>query len=174
MSDFQVWGVAYDQTYTPASSGIPIDQLVKVYLLVTPHALLKFKVVQNKKGSMKTRVFTDIQPQGRMLDLGAVKRHDYFRSMTRREKVGSAQVTREPTQAEWGNLNEFLKGSGINVLINNDEKAQNALMTAMGHHGELMLPEIMEKARAETKVKREEALAIQAKEKLADEMWGIF
>jgi hypothetical protein len=169
----QVWKIEYEGGFTSRGGGAQIVQRITEWLLVTPHALVKYKVCRNKDGAHRVRMFTDVQSQGRLLDVGALKRHNYYRSMHRAaggSPLKAPELLSYPDVRFW--LDQYPE---LEELIKADEKAQNALMTAMGHNGELTLGAIIEQAKVETKVQRDVKLQQKALV-MADEdpLWRMF
>lgn len=171
MTQLQVYKIDYTGGFNTKVTGAFIRQEITEWLIVTDHAMLKYKVCRNSGGD-RVRVFTDVQAQGRQLDVGSVKRHDYYRRM---HKAAGGSPLRTPELQAIRDFHHLMEVSGLEEIIAGDEKAQTAMMTAMGHNGDLTLQETMERAKAVTKAQREVALQEKTLVKAhEDELWGIF
>lgn len=156
-SDFQVWRVLYHSDWEG------IAQEVSEWLVVTPTGVAKFKHCK-WLASGRSKLFIDVQAQGKMLDVGAIKRHPLFRQMARHAK-------NNPVLYGIDSITEFFKGSGLEQEIGATEKGRNAVMMLMGHDEPLLTNEqVIEIKQEKAAVKQREAVA----KARVDEMWGIF
>lgn len=164
-TEIEVWDLTYQKTQ-------PAQRSVTEILVTTPDAILHFKIKVTPTG--RATLYTQVKAMAKTWwpDRHVkMRREDMYQRMNVRASQFRTKVTFRPIS----DFDHLMKHYDLEQIVAGDEKARNAVMTAMGHHGALTLHEIMDKAVETTKNQRDVILKERAIVKAqTDQDWGMF